>query len=239
MLSVSAWPSTSLSYVVNTVVDVEFTGRRVKSLDASLLFECLGIEDDDLTIGFFTVLTVPNRGPNFNTILIELEVNGGIAFYIGQLNGLDNLTRLFGDDLNTLLNFRLRMLGLISPNVVGIGVRTQEHAGAVCLDFVADFPRLIFMTSGIVAPYSHLANTQVGGSADRTAFLIVPVCAWTRMRLLVDIDHRFQFLRLGIDDDHFVGGVGRDLKVAAGGVKEAIMQVLGGVDLGDFQIIKI
>ena len=47
-------------YMVYTVIDIELTCRRKQTFDTGLLLEGLGIEDDDLTIGFLAVRTVPD-----------------------------------------------------------------------------------------------------------------------------------------------------------------------------------
>ena len=163
----------------------------------------------------------------------------GIARLVDQTDGLDDFMGLLVDNLNGLLHLGLRMFGLIRPEVVALRMGTDEQPGTIGLHFVAYLPCLIFVPGRVVTPDRDLANTQMSGAADRTALLVHPVCTGTRMRQLVDVDQRFQFLGFGIHHDHFVRGVGGYLEVAAGWIVETIMQELGGIHLGNLQVVEV
>lgn len=173
--------------MVNAVIHVELTSWCVKSFNTCFFFQRLGIKDDDFTVWFQTVCTIPNRCPDFCTIFVELEVNSCVAFLLGQTDSLNNLTGLLVDDLNRLLDSRLRVFSLVSPYVVTLGVGTQEYASAIGFNFVADLPGLIFMTFRIVAPGCYFTNTEVSRTTYRTTLGIDPVSTWTRVRFLVGI----------------------------------------------------
>jgi len=86
--------------MVNAVIHVELTCWSVKTFNTCFFFQCLGIKDDDFTVRLKTVCTIPYRYPYFITRFVELEVNGCVAFLLGQTDSLNNLAGLLVDDLN-------------------------------------------------------------------------------------------------------------------------------------------
>lgn len=79
-------------------------------------------------------------------------MNGRIAFLLGQLNGLNNLAGFLVNDLYRLLYSRLRMLGLVCPNIVRLWMSTQEYTSTISFNFITDLPGIFFMTFRIIAP---------------------------------------------------------------------------------------
>ncbi len=192
--------------MLDTIVHVELACWRIQTFNAVNLFKRLGIKDNDFTIGLEAICPIPYRDPYLRTIVIELNMNGCVALRLGQANRLDNLTALFGDNLNRLLNLWLWVFGLVCPYIVRVGMCTQEYTGAICLNLIADFPCLAGMTLWIITPNGNLANTEVNRTADRATLGIVPVGTRAGMGLFVGIDHRLKFLRHTVDDNHLVMG---------------------------------
>ena len=74
--------------MVDAVVDVELAGRCIQAFDARLFLQGLGVEDHDFTVRLEAVRTIPDGGPDLGAVLVELDMDGRVAFFLRQTNGL-------------------------------------------------------------------------------------------------------------------------------------------------------
>ena len=109
------------SIVVDAVVDVELTSRRFEPFDAGFLFQRLGVIDNDLAFApVLLATTYPDRYPELATVIVKLGMNGEAKFLICNLDRFDDLASFLVQNLDCLLNFRVRVLGLVKDHVVGV-----------------------------------------------------------------------------------------------------------------------
>jgi len=79
----------------------------------------------------------------------------------------------------------------------------------------------------------------MAGRPHRAELGMDEIRAATGMRNFADIDQGFQLAVLGIDDRDLIGLIGRDHEIALAGIPSAVVQVAGGIDFGDAEIVQI